>query len=49
MNQARWLQDRMMQKFLDVLNRWEAGKLSMMEAGELLGVGAAVPALPRAL
>jgi transposase len=27
-----------MQKFLDVLSRWEAGSLSMMEAGELLGV-----------
>ena len=27
-----------MQKFRDVLSRWEAGKLSMMEAGELLGM-----------
>jgi transposase len=27
-----------MQKFRDVLSRWEAGGLSMMEAGELLGV-----------
>jgi hypothetical protein len=27
-----------MQKFRDVLSRWEAGKLSMMEAEELLGV-----------
>jgi hypothetical protein len=27
-----------MQKFRDVLSRWEAGELSMMEAGELLGV-----------
>jgi transposase len=27
-----------MQKFRDVLNRWEAGALSMMEAGELLGM-----------
>ena len=27
-----------MQKFLDVLSRWEAGWLSMMEAGELLGM-----------
>lgn len=27
-----------MQKFLDVLSRWEAGSLSMLEAGELLGV-----------
>lgn len=27
-----------MQKFLDVLGRWESGSLSMLEAGELLGV-----------
>jgi transposase len=27
-----------MQKFRDVLNRWEAGGLSMMEAGEVLGM-----------
>jgi transposase len=27
-----------MQKFRDVLSRWEAGSLSMMEAGELLGI-----------
>jgi len=27
-----------MQKFRDVLSRWEAGTLSMLEAGELLGV-----------
>jgi transposase len=27
-----------MQKFRDVLSRWEAGALSMMEAGELLGM-----------
>ena len=27
-----------MQKFRDVLSRWERGDLSMMEAGELLGV-----------
>ena len=38
MNRAAWLQDRRMQKFLDVLSRWEAGELSMMEAGELLGM-----------
>ena len=37
-NRATWLQDRRMQKFRDVLSRWEAGSLSMMEAGELLGV-----------
>jgi transposase len=38
MNRAAWLQDRRMQKFRDVLGRWEAGDLSMMEAGELLGM-----------
>src|ERR1700745_2344667 len=38
MNRATWLQDRRMQKFLDVLGRWQAGELSMMEAGELLGM-----------
>jgi hypothetical protein len=37
MNRAAWLQDRRMQKFRDVLSRWEAGELSMLEAGELLG------------
>jgi hypothetical protein len=38
MNRATWLQGRRMQKFRDVLSRWEAGELSMMEAGELLGM-----------
>lgn len=38
MNRTAWLQDRRMQKFRDVLSRWERGALSMMEAGELLGV-----------
>src|SRR3979490_3460626 len=38
MNRATWLQDRRMKKFRDVLSRWEAGELSMMEAGELLGM-----------
>ena len=27
-----------MKKFVDVLSRWEAGELSIMEAGELLGM-----------
>src|SRR5215471_15072624 len=27
MNRATWLQDRRMQKFRDVLSRWEAGEL----------------------
>jgi Helix-turn-helix domain len=38
MNRTTWLQDRRMQKFRDVLSRWERGDLSMMEAGELLGM-----------
>jgi transposase len=38
MNRATWLQDRRMQKFRDVLSRWEAGGLSMLEAGEVLGM-----------
>src|SRR5947207_12075869 len=38
MNRAAWLQDRRMKKFVDVLSRWEAGELSMMDAGELLGM-----------
>ena len=38
MNRTTWLQDRRMQKFRDVLSRWERGELSMMEAGELLGM-----------
>src|SRR5215472_10767717 len=38
MNWATWLQDRRMLKFRDVLSRWERRELSMMEAGELLGM-----------
>jgi transposase len=38
MTRAAWLQDRRMQKFRDVLSRWEQGGLSMAEAGELLGM-----------
>jgi hypothetical protein len=38
MNRTTWLQDRRMQKFWSVLSRWERGELSMMEAGELLGM-----------
>ena len=38
MKRAAWLQERRMQKFLDVLSRWESGDLSMLEAGELLGM-----------
>jgi transposase len=38
MNRATWLQGRRMQKFRDVLSRWERRELSLMEAGELLGM-----------
>jgi hypothetical protein len=38
MNRATWLQDRRMRKFRDVLSCWERGELSMLEAGELLGM-----------
>jgi Helix-turn-helix domain len=38
MKRAAWLQDRRMQKFRDVLSRWERGELSMMDAGGLLGM-----------
>src|ERR1044071_3318573 len=38
MNRATWLQGRRMLKFRDVLNRWERRELSMMEAGEMLGM-----------
>ncbi|QND64338.1 helix-turn-helix domain-containing protein [Mesorhizobium loti] len=38
MKRAAWLQGRRMQKFRDVLSRWNGGDLSMMEAGELLGM-----------
>jgi transposase len=38
MKQATWLQDRRMQKFEDVLRRWERRELSAIEAGEMLGV-----------
>ena len=38
MNRLKWLQDRRMQKFRDVLSRWETKKLSVLEAAELLGM-----------
>src|SRR5262249_58015043 len=38
MNRATWLQGRRMQKLRDVLSRWERRELSMVEAGELLGM-----------
>jgi transposase len=37
MNRTAWLQDRRMDKFRDVLSRWERRELSALEAGELLG------------
>src|SRR5712671_4355890 len=38
MNRTTWLQDRRMQKFRDVLSRWERKELSALEAGEVLGM-----------
>jgi hypothetical protein len=38
MNRTTWLQDRRMQKFRDVLSRWEGKELSALEAGEILGM-----------
>jgi len=38
MNRTAWLQDRRMQKFRDVLSRWERKDLSALEAAEILGV-----------
>jgi hypothetical protein len=38
MNRTTWLQDRRMQKFRDVLSRWERRELSMMDAAEMLGL-----------
>ena len=37
MNRTTWLQDRRMEKFREVLSRWERKQLSAMEAGEILG------------
>jgi transposase len=37
MNRTTWLQDRRMQKFCDVLSRWKARELSILEASEILG------------
>ena len=38
MNRTAWLQDRRMNKFTDVLNRWQSKELSGKEAGELIGM-----------
>src|SRR3979490_2133266 len=37
MNRTTWLQDGRMEKFEEVLRRWDRGELSGAEAGELLG------------
>jgi hypothetical protein len=37
MSRALWHQDRRMQKFSDVLSRWERRELGQLEAAELLG------------
>ena len=37
MTGSDWREDRRMQKFRDVLSRWEAGALSQLEAAELIG------------
>src|SRR5262245_44158809 len=37
MRRTEWLQDSRMQKFRDVLSRWERKELSAMEASEILG------------
>ena len=39
MIRAEHVQDRRMRKFVDVLNRWQAGSISQLEAAELLGCG----------
>ena len=38
MNRTQWQQVRRMQKFRDVLSRWEARQLSGLEAAEILGM-----------
>jgi transposase len=38
MDRTTWLQDRRMQKFRDVLSRWERKELSAQDAGEILGM-----------
>ncbi len=37
MNRTTWLQDRRMQKFCEILSRWQARELSALEASEILG------------
>ncbi len=38
MNRMAWLQERRMEKFEDVLGRFEARRLSAMDAAELVGM-----------
>ena len=38
MNRTMWLQERRMEKFFDVLGRFEAKRLSALDAAELLGM-----------
>ena len=38
MNRTMWLQERRMEKFCDVLGRYEAKRLSALDAAELLGM-----------
>ena len=38
MSRTPWLQERRMEKFDDVLGRFEAKRLSAMDAAELLGM-----------
>ena len=38
MNRTMWLQERSMEKFCDVLGRYEAKRLSALDAAELLGM-----------
>ena len=38
MNRTMWLQERRMEKFCDVLGRFEAKRLLALDAAELLGM-----------
>ena len=37
MNRTTWLQERRMQRFRDVLSRWEKRELSALDASQILG------------
>ena len=49
MNRTAWLQDRRMQKFRDVLSRWERKELCARGWRDTGDVGPTVPALPAML